>query len=220
MPWSNHLLGSTVDTDVVDPHRQVPCTAPSIQLQKSGSPLALARTTHITYKCHLPCSGKRQVHAFRCSNTGCDTTSAFCGKGKKSAWEAWNSYPSRALHSHPLWQDEQSRICQWGTERVVLSEEQDNGTLSGCAALEASGLPGWDLDDMWMAQQQTPSPEGCGWTLDRDSQSWLPVWSILPMASKACSELVKCVQKHESVVQGAHARRHWKCTELCSCKCD
>ena len=25
--------------------------------------------------------------------TGCDTTSAFLGKGKKSAWEAWNSYP-------------------------------------------------------------------------------------------------------------------------------
>ena len=25
--------------------------------------------------------------------TGCATTSAFCEKGKKSAWEAWNSYP-------------------------------------------------------------------------------------------------------------------------------
>ena len=25
--------------------------------------------------------------------TGCDTISAFCGKGKKSAWEAWSSYP-------------------------------------------------------------------------------------------------------------------------------
>ena len=25
--------------------------------------------------------------------TGCDTTSAFFGKGKKSAWEAWNLYP-------------------------------------------------------------------------------------------------------------------------------
>ncbi|KAG0710839.1 hypothetical protein GWK47_021999 [Chionoecetes opilio] len=26
------------------------------------------------------------------SFTGCDTTSAFFGKGKKSAWEAWNAY--------------------------------------------------------------------------------------------------------------------------------
>ena len=29
---------------------------------------------------------------FHCC-TGCDTTSAFLGKGKRSAWEAWNSYP-------------------------------------------------------------------------------------------------------------------------------
>ena len=28
-------------------------------------------------------------HAF----TGCDTTSAFLGKGKKSAWKAWKAYP-------------------------------------------------------------------------------------------------------------------------------
>ncbi len=25
--------------------------------------------------------------------TGCNTTSAFFGKGKKSAWETWNAYP-------------------------------------------------------------------------------------------------------------------------------
>ena len=33
------------------------------------------------------------------SFTGCDKTSAFFGKGKKVAWEAWNSYPeaTRAL---------------------------------------------------------------------------------------------------------------------------
>ena len=28
------------------------------------------------------------------SFTGCDTISAFFGKGKKSAWEAWKSYPN------------------------------------------------------------------------------------------------------------------------------
>ena len=25
--------------------------------------------------------------------TGCDTTSSFGGKGKKTGWEAWNAYP-------------------------------------------------------------------------------------------------------------------------------
>ena len=35
----------------------------------------------------MPCASI--FHAF----TGCDTTSAFLGKGKKSAWEAWKVYP-------------------------------------------------------------------------------------------------------------------------------
>lgn len=38
--------------------------------------------------------------------TGCDTTSAFLGRGKKSAWQAWKAYPevTEAFHyivSHP-----------------------------------------------------------------------------------------------------------------------
>ena len=35
----------------------------------------------------MPCASI--FHAFM----GCDTTSAFLGKGKKSAWEAWKVYP-------------------------------------------------------------------------------------------------------------------------------
>ena len=36
------------------------------------------------------CTGLQFFHSF----TGCDTTSQIHGKGKKSAWEAWKSYPS------------------------------------------------------------------------------------------------------------------------------
>ena len=35
------------------------------------------------------CKALPVFHSF----TGCDTVSSFSGKGKKSAWEAWNSYP-------------------------------------------------------------------------------------------------------------------------------
>ena len=42
------------------------------------------------------------------------------------------------------------------------------------------------------------SPEGWGWTLDEDSNSWVPVWNMLPVVSKACSELVKCSCKIQS----------------------
>ena len=43
------------------------------------------------------------------SFTGCDTTSCFFGKGKKSAWEAWKSFPDVTeaftfLGSHPYYQ--------------------------------------------------------------------------------------------------------------------
>ena len=39
----------------------------------------------------------------------------------------------------------------------------------------------WTTSDL--AQQQPPSPEGHGWTFDRESQSWVPVWSTLPLSS-------------------------------------
>ena len=34
----------------------------------------------------------------------------------------------------------------------------------------------------------TPSPEGHGWLFDKTSNSWIPVWTTIPVASKACSE--------------------------------
>ena len=67
------------------------------------------------------------------------------------------------------------------------------------------------------SEQHTP-PEGWGWTLEEDSQSWVPVWNTLPMASKACSELVKCGCKSQKGCGARCACRkaNWKCTELCS----
>lgn len=37
----------------------------------------------------IVCSGLRFWFAF----TGCDTVSAFCGKGKKTCWNIWKSFP-------------------------------------------------------------------------------------------------------------------------------
>ena len=89
---------------------------------------------------------------------------------------------------------------------VVLSEEQNNGNQRKmhCCKRVAYQAKIWTTSDL--AQQQTPTPEGHGWTLDRESNSWLPVWT-LPVASEACSELVKCACKS---VKGCGAR--------CSCK--
>ena len=64
-------------------------------------------------------------------------------------------------------------------------------------------------------QQEAPSPDGWGWTLG-DCRSWVPVWNSLPMASKACSELIKCGCKSQSGcgTRCACRKAHWKCTKL------
>ena len=48
---------------------------------------------HVNAICHsLVRETSAVLPMFHCF-TGCDTISAFCGKGKKSAWKAWSSYP-------------------------------------------------------------------------------------------------------------------------------
>ena len=59
------------------------------------------------------------------------------------------------------------------------------------------------------AQQQTTTADGCGWTLDTDTKSWCPAWNSLPMANKACNELVRCECKSAICCGGTvYARRH------------
>ena len=71
---------------------------------------------HINDICHS--LGKEKSTAlpiFHCY-TGCDTTSAFCGKGKKSAWEAWTSNPevTQAYQLHGS-KSALSRDNRWST---------------------------------------------------------------------------------------------------------
>ena len=47
------------------------------------------------------------------------------------------------------------------------------------------------------------SPEGYGWTMISEGKSWVPVWLTIPVASKACSEFVKCGCKSERGCRGS-----------------
>ena len=40
------------------------------------------------------------------------------------------------------------------------------------------------------SEQHASTPEGWGWTLDEDSQLWVPVWNILPVASRPVVNLL------------------------------
>jgi 5'-3' exonuclease len=108
-------------------------------------------------------------------------------------------------------------FCQKGKTMEALPPTQDALLQHLKRVVYQSGI--WCTSEK--IQQQTPSPEGWGWTFNEENNAWAPVWNILPVASKACSELVKCGCKSQSGCGGRCAckKAKWKCTELCSCKC-
>ena len=109
---------------------------------------------HVNAICHyLVRERSAALSIFHCY-TGCDTISAFCGKGKKSAWKVWASYPevTQAFnymaanrhspltlygHTSNFWRAKQSSLTRKRAirvlsmkheETVVLPEEQNDGT--------------------------------------------------------------------------------------------
>ncbi|KAG0727567.1 hypothetical protein GWK47_034403 [Chionoecetes opilio] len=78
--------------------------------------------------------------------------------------------------------------------------KQDNGehspnARSPSAAHTARSLPAgiWATSDH--CEQKPPTSEGFGWTLESATKTWRPVCSNLPVASQACSGLIKWLQK-------------------------
>ncbi|KAG1654719.1 hypothetical protein GQR58_024872 [Nymphon striatum] len=106
-------------------------------------------------------------------------------------------------------------FCQKGRSIENIPPTQDALFQHVKRAAYQGGI--WTTSEM--IKQHRPLPDGWGWTKDPDSQSWRPVWTILPIASKACSELVKCVCKSTKGCgrKCACKQSNWRCTELCSC---
>ena len=65
-----------------------------------------------------------------------------------------------------------------------------------------------------VAQPEHPSPVNFGWHY---SNGWHPVWSLLPEASKACSELLHCGCKRSCRERCKCFKANLNCTELCAC---
>ena len=124
----------------------------------------------------------------------------------------------KTSHSGSINEVRRELFCQKNKTMRQITSTQDSLPQHAKRVAYQSGI--WATCEL--AHQPTPSPEGCGWTLDGNSQVWRPVWSTLPMASKACLELVKCGCKSASGCgeMCSCKKAHWKCTELCSCKCD
>ena len=63
-----------------------------------------------------------------------------------------------------------------------------------------------------------PSPADWGWSkLSPDGCGWIPLWTNLPTASEACSELLKCGCKTGYTKRCRCKKANLACTSLCKC---
>ena len=167
------------------------------------------------------------LSVFHCF-TSCDTTSAFFGRAKKSAWEAWNCFPDvtsafvfMALHPHMkmgidtehfqalehitvilydktsslhhIDEARKEQFFQKGKTMERLPPTQDARVQHTKHVAYQPGI--WCTSEH--SEQRAPTPEGWGWTLNEENQSWFPIWNTLTLPFKACSELVKCTCKSQ-----------------------
>jgi len=108
--------------------------------------------------------------------------------------------------------------CQKGKTMDTIPPTQDALLQHSKRVAYQAGI--WSTSEQ--SEQHAPTPEGWGWTLDKGSESWVPVWNTIPVASKACGELVTCGCKSlKGCGTGCACKQaRWKCTELCSCHCE
>ena len=181
------------------------------------------------------------LHAF----TGCDSVSAFCSIGKKTAWQVWQSMHHldpvfKALSQLPSQITDDAMV---ELERFVVvlysrtsslnkvndarkhlfaygNRKMDNIPPSRDALLQHVKRAAYQAGHIW-GQALTlnpilPSPSDWGWISDTDGH-WSPIWTTLPEASKGCRELVRCNCRKSCLGRCKCFKSNLKCTQLCFC---
>ena len=179
--------------------------------------------------------------------TGCDVTSSFAGKGKRTAWSAWNVFDDATtalctLANTPIKENimnvlpiiERLVVIMYdrgSSESSVNSERQMLFTKKG---REIENIPptqdalvqhllrvGYEAGHVWsqaiIKAPQLPSPADFGWIWDMCSAHWKIKWMTLPPAGEACRAIIKC-----GCTKGCRAQCKCKkaaliCTTLCKC---
>jgi hypothetical protein len=184
------------------------------------------------------------MHAF----TGCDTVSAFAGRGKKTAWGTWKSFPEvnvafNELLRMPREVSEESMLL---LERfvVLLYDRTSECTEVNDARKHLFAHKSRSLENIpptqaalrqhikrtciqancWnqalVLDPEKPEPSDWGWTKEADGCTWQPLWTTLSEAAKSCRELIKCNCKKGCTGRCKCAKAALKCTALCFCSGD
>ena len=182
----------------------------------------------------------RGFHSF----TGCDTTSAFYGKGKRSAYAVWKSFedatsafldistPSAGLSQATYATLERFVILLYDKNSESFSIDKARGISFTSKNKTCEQLPPsfgalrhhasrakYRGGQIWgqadVIDCNIPSPEGWGWI--QENNKWEPLWSDLPPISEACRELVKCSCKTGCrTLQCSCKRSKVPCTLMCA----
>ena len=179
-------------------------------------------------------------HAF----TGSDTTSAFRGKGKKSAWQAWQAYEGvtetfEFLSYHPfeILEKDSDHFRKIERFSVVLYDRTSPLTSVNEAREELfcrknrapDKIP--PTQDALLQHARRAVYQAGIWTTStqaqqivptprefawvKESDVWVLVWITIPEVSKACRELVKC-----SCSGNCSNCKCGPCSPLCNCNCN
>jgi len=180
--------------------------------------------------------------------TGCDTVSCFYGKGKKSAWEAWNVYPevtSAFLKLLTMTSEETVDEVTFATPQRYVVILYDR--TSDCTDLDSARrrmfthkyrtpdlLP--PTSDAFMQHvkravhqsvhcwgqslaKQPTAHDASSCGWVKEGDKWVPVWTMIPRLSQVCEELVKCACKKGCRGNCKCLKAGLECTQLCLCVC-
>ena len=187
------------------------------------------------------CKALPGFHAY----TGCDTVSAFVGRGKKTAWNAWKAFPPVTTAfislstpllslSDSVFQNlerftcliysastEQRSVDMLRKELFTIGNKRLESLPPTGEALRQHALrAAYQSGHIWEQSHEIdpvyPSPEVWGWQ-NVDGQ-WEPKWSTLDELCKSCQELVKCRCMKGCSKACSCRKSQLKCTLLCHCQ--
>ena len=177
--------------------------------------------------------------------TGCDTVSAFAGRGKRTAWAVWESFPelTNALSEVSYDQADIPESCMSTISRFVILMYDRASTCNdiNLARRKLFAKKGRPLESIpptyhalvqhvrravyqgslcwgqvFQAQPQLPCPSEWGWEKTSEGQ-FKPIWTTLPEAAKICNELTRCGCTKRCTGRCRCKKSSLPCTSLCAC---
>ena len=241
-----NLMISTVDTDVVVLAIALFDTIQPSELWISfgtGDRFRYIAIHNIANALGPKCKALPAFHAI----SGCDTTSSFHQKGKKSAWDTWQLFddvteafvkvwevPSvdRIKELMPLF--EQFIIFMYDKTSTCSSVDEARKDLftrkgrsidlippTSAALLQHVKRSAYQAGHVWgqalVSSPALPTPAEWGWS--KISEEWHPLWSTLQQASVSCMEFMKCGCNPDKGCRGRCKclKNQLVCTTLCKC---